>query len=486
MSKNVVATIREDAPFVPAGRYYLFSEPAAWTLMPTDEGSGQLPLTLDKGAYTLTADAAPTEPDEMQGMLRVYKLRPVALTLTDSSGNHAALSVSYGADNLAVLQSWGFDCRSAGEPTDKPAETFTVAVKNGGGLLPKAKLEVWRDGDALRFFRRDKGLYTGKGSLQSGELPIRLIRFYRLCGGIRTETRVSGGGVSVDREAAYWSQWEHPFSLNPHGRAIEAAVQAEPIKTEQIQHDERYVQLRVRVNGGFCEMQFTPDSLAVFDALIPNLEFDEVALTDRTPTPVEQLDILAGLCDRGFVTRKNLSRRRRVCSGKSEEFMTEQEKYMKAALKLAQKAADEGEVPVGAVVVCDGKIVGRGRNRRETKKNALHHAEIEAIEKACKKLGGWRLHRCDLYVTLEPCPMCAGALINSRMKTVYYGAPDPKAGSCGSLINLFALPYNHQPALVSGVLEQECADILRNFFRELRKKRKEIRKIEKSAVSDAE
>ena len=127
MSKNVVATIREDAPFVPAGRYYLFSEPAAWTLMPTDEGSGQLPLTLDKGAYTLTADAAPTEPDEMQGMLRVYKLRPIALSLTDSSGNHAALSVSYGADNLAVLQSWGFDCRSAGEPTDKPAETFTAA-----------------------------------------------------------------------------------------------------------------------------------------------------------------------------------------------------------------------------------------------------------------------------------------------------------------------------------------------------------------------
>ena len=214
-SKNVVATIREDAPFVPAGRYYLFSEPAAWTLMPTDEGSGQLPLTLDKGAYTLTADAAPTEPDEMQGMLRVYKLRPIALSLTDSSGNHAALSVSYGADNLAVLQSWGFDCRRAGEPTDKPAETFTAAVKNGGGLLPKGKLEVWRDGDALRFFRRDKGLYTGKGSLQIGELPIRLIRFYRLCGGIRTETRVSGGGVSVDREAAYWSQWEHPFSLNP-------------------------------------------------------------------------------------------------------------------------------------------------------------------------------------------------------------------------------------------------------------------------------
>lgn len=137
--------------------------------------------------------------------------------------------------------------------------------------------------------------------------------------------------------------------------------------------------------------------------------------------------------------------------------MTEQEKYMKAALKLAHKAAEEGEVPVGAVVVCDGKIVGRGRNRRETKKNALHHAEIEAIEKACRKLGGWRLHRCDLYVTLEPCPMCAGAIINARIKTVYFGAFDPKAGSCGSMINLFSLPYNHQPELVSGLMEEECA-----------------------------
>ena len=164
--------------------------------------------------------------------------------------------------------------------------------------------------------------------------------------------------------------------------------------------------------------------------------------------------------------------------------MTEQEKYMKAALKLAHKAAEEGEVPVGAVVVCDGKIVGRGRNRRETKKNALHHAEIEAIEKACRKLGGWRLHRCDLYVTLEPCPMCAGAIINARIKTVYFGAFDPKAGSCGSMINLFSLPYNHQPELVSGLMEEECAEELRTFFRELRKQRKLIRKAQKFA-SDA-
>lgn len=160
--------------------------------------------------------------------------------------------------------------------------------------------------------------------------------------------------------------------------------------------------------------------------------------------------------------------------------MTEQEKYMKAALRLAQKAAEEGEVPVGAVVVCEGRIVGRGRNRRETKKNALHHAEIEAIGKACKKLGGWRLHQCDLYVTLEPCPMCAGAIINARIKTVYYGAPDPKAGSCGSLINLFELPYNHQPALVPGIMEDECAAVLRSFFRALRQRRREEREQQKT------
>ena len=149
--------------------------------------------------------------------------------------------------------------------------------------------------------------------------------------------------------------------------------------------------------------------------------------------------------------------------------MTEQEKYMKAALKLAHKAAEEGEVPVGAVVVCDGKIVGRGRNRRETKKNALHHAEIEAIEKACKKLGGWRLHRCDLYVTLEPCPMCAGAIINSRIKRVVFGAYDPKAGSCGSVNNLFSFPYNHSPEVEGGFMQDECALLLKQFFAELRR-----------------
>ena len=146
------------------------------------------------------------------------------------------------------------------------------------------------------------------------------------------------------------------------------------------------------------------------------------------------------------------------------------EDFMREALSLAQAAADEGEVPVGAVVVKNGAIVGRGRNRRETAKQAAAHAEMEAIADACRTLGGWRLSDCDLYVTLEPCPMCAGAIINARIRCVFFGASDKKAGSCGSLVDLFSLPYNHKPRCVAGILEQECAKALRVFFRELREK----------------
>ena len=145
---------------------------------------------------------------------------------------------------------------------------------------------------------------------------------------------------------------------------------------------------------------------------------------------------------------------------------------MHEALALAKKAFELGEVPVGAVAVWDGKIVGRGMNLRETDKNALCHAEIMAINEACKNLGGWRLWKCDLYVTLEPCPMCAGAIINSRIRRVIYGASDPKAGSCKSLANLFELPYNHKPEVVSGVLDEECSSLLSDFFTKLREKRK--------------
>lgn len=149
------------------------------------------------------------------------------------------------------------------------------------------------------------------------------------------------------------------------------------------------------------------------------------------------------------------------------------EKFMRLAMEQARLSAREGEVPVGAAVVKDGEVISVGRNRRELGKNALAHAELEAIDGACKALGGWRLWQCELYVTLEPCPMCTGAIINSRIRRVVYGAPDRKAGSCGSVVNLFDLPYNHRPDVVAGFMGDECGQMLTDFFRELREKRKE-------------
>ncbi len=142
--------------------------------------------------------------------------------------------------------------------------------------------------------------------------------------------------------------------------------------------------------------------------------------------------------------------------------------FMEQALALAREAAAEGEVPVGCVIVRDGQVVGRGRNRRETDKTALGHAELEAIADACKMLGGWRLWDCTLYVTLEPCPMCAGAIINARIPRVVYGAADGKAGSCGSVCNLFDMNYNHHPTVTAGVGQEACAALLSDFFQQLR------------------
>lgn len=148
------------------------------------------------------------------------------------------------------------------------------------------------------------------------------------------------------------------------------------------------------------------------------------------------------------------------------------EQLMQAALAEARIAADLGEAPIGAVVVRNGEIVARAHNTRETCKNATHHAELLAIDAACKVLGGWRLWECELFVTLEPCPMCAGAIINSRVRRVVYGARDEKAGCCGSVVNLFALPFNHKPVVEGGLLAEACAALLREFFASLREKRK--------------
>ena len=146
----------------------------------------------------------------------------------------------------------------------------------------------------------------------------------------------------------------------------------------------------------------------------------------------------------------------------------EDREFMMQALELAKEAAAEGEVPVGCIITRNGEVVGRGRNRRERGKSALCHAELEAIGQACETLGGWRLWDCTLYVTLEPCPMCAGAIINARIPRVVYGAGDAKAGSCGSVCNLFDMAYNHHPKVESGLMEEECAEILKDFFRQLR------------------
>ena len=151
--------------------------------------------------------------------------------------------------------------------------------------------------------------------------------------------------------------------------------------------------------------------------------------------------------------------------------MNSDERFMRRALELACEAEKLGEVPVGALVVLDGEIVAEAYNRRECDKNATAHAELLAIDAACKRLGGWRLHKCDLYVTLEPCPMCAGAIVNSRIKRVIIGAKDAKAGAMGSVINLNFYPLNHKPELVFGVCEREASEILRQFFGRLREKR---------------
>ncbi|OCA89372.1 tRNA adenosine(34) deaminase TadA [Pseudobacillus wudalianchiensis] len=166
---------------------------------------------------------------------------------------------------------------------------------------------------------------------------------------------------------------------------------------------------------------------------------------------------------------------------KNDEF------YMKLAIEEAKKAESLGEVPIGAVIVLNGEVIASAYNLRETTQNAITHAELLAIEKACQKVGSWRLEEAELYVTLEPCPMCSGAIILSRVERVIYGAKDPKAGCAGTLMNLLEdSRFNHQSEVVSGVLEEECGNMLSNFFRELRKKKKEEKKRMKEQTAEEE
>ena len=150
--------------------------------------------------------------------------------------------------------------------------------------------------------------------------------------------------------------------------------------------------------------------------------------------------------------------------------MTTDEKYMKEAIRQAKKAAAIGEVPIGCIIVYEDKIIGRGYNRRMVDHTVLAHAEILAMKKACKKMGDWRLEGCTMYITLEPCPMCAGAILNAHLPRVVYGAKDPKSGAAGSLVDVLHLPGCFQPEVLGGVLEEACSQALRDFFRALRQR----------------
>lgn len=147
----------------------------------------------------------------------------------------------------------------------------------------------------------------------------------------------------------------------------------------------------------------------------------------------------------------------------------DKEYFMKIALAEAKKAYELGEIPVGAVVTKDNEVISKSYNKRETGKNAVFHAELDAIYQACEKLGGWRLWECELYVTLEPCPMCAGAIVNAKIPNVYFGAYDTKNGACGSALNVLNMPNNFRPEFEGGILESECSKLIKDFFKNLRK-----------------
>lgn len=165
--------------------------------------------------------------------------------------------------------------------------------------------------------------------------------------------------------------------------------------------------------------------------------------------------------------------------------MTDQERFMKEAIRQAKKARALEEVPIGCVIVYEGKIIARGYNRRNTDKNTLSHAELNAIRKASRKLGDWRLEGCTMYVTLEPCQMCSGAIVQSRMTRVVVGCMNPKAGCAGSILNLLDMPeFNHQVELTTGVMEEECSQMMKSFFKELREARKKKKQLEKEQIGE--
>ncbi len=298
----------------PRETYLLAKQENTWLLLPDldyhapDDALGQASIQSYAADRVQFGKEEPQrEPIRQEGLLAVYAIQPVALTMTVDGGTPVRFTVANRPHTAAFLQKYLPACRlrSVYDILEEPADACELFCEQGGGLLPnKCPLSVWRADDHLHFLQQIRNAYyTSVTEVRYGVLPVSAIECFEPKGDIDYETKVSGGGVTVDRSAAYWAGWQHPFSLNPHGRAIEAAVSSEPIRTERVEHDNRYIELLVRLEGRRGLMKLSYASLQALQTLIPEKSFENMPGL-REPTIAEQIEILANVCDRGYLTRE--------------------------------------------------------------------------------------------------------------------------------------------------------------------------------------
>ena len=297
------------------GAWWLAAADGAVVLFPLHERNGTPKETLDAAQEIRIpleqADVQRIEeartPIRTEGIFAVYEKPEVRIGLNVPGHGRMALTADQTERAIPYLMERGLArFRAVYDLVDCTGPVFDIRCSQGGELFPKGytSMQVFRDADDLIFVHNKRNIYGGgEKTVAIGRLPAAAVRFYRLCGGVRTETRVSGGGVSIDRSAVFWGDFRHMFSLNAHADMMEDAISTTPIRTEQVEHDERYVELCIRMDGKTYDLQFSPDSLAAFDAMVPEKDFDEAALSDRQPTPAEQIAVLADLCEKGWVSR---------------------------------------------------------------------------------------------------------------------------------------------------------------------------------------
>ena len=297
------------------GAWWLAAADGAVVLFPLHERNGTPKETMD-AAHEIRipleqADVQRSEeartPIRTEGIFAVYEKPEVRIGLNVPGHGRMALTADQTERAIPYLMECGLArFRAVYDLVECTGPVFDIRCSQGGELFPKGytSMQVFRDADDLIFVHNKRNIYGGgEKTVAIGRLPAAAVRFYRLCGGVRTETRVSGGGVSIDRSAVFWGDFRHMFSLNAHADMMEDAISTTPIRTEHIEHDERYVELCIRMDGKTYDLQFSPDSLAAFDAMVPEKDFDEAALSDRQPTPAEQIAVLADLCEKGWVSR---------------------------------------------------------------------------------------------------------------------------------------------------------------------------------------